>query len=159
MITRFKILILLLILLSVLLQSCATFRPEPNLFENQIDSLLVSDLPNSTQAAISIYDLTDNKSLYQRNETLLLRPASNQKILTTSAAYLFLGNDYNFETKIVHTGTIADSVLCGDLYFVGGFDPDFTSHDLDSLVREIKKSGIKEINGDVYGDVSAMDSL
>ncbi|MCL6100670.1 MAG: D-alanyl-D-alanine carboxypeptidase/D-alanyl-D-alanine-endopeptidase, partial [Bacteroidetes bacterium] len=41
----------------------------------------------------------------------------------------------------------------------GGFDPDFTSHDLDSLVREIKKSGIKEINGDVYGDVSAMDSL
>ncbi|MCL6098971.1 MAG: D-alanyl-D-alanine carboxypeptidase/D-alanyl-D-alanine-endopeptidase [Bacteroidetes bacterium] len=157
MITRFKI--LLLVAFSLLLQSCATFKPEPNSFENQIDSLLVSDLPNSTQAAISVYDLTENKSVYTHNEKLLLRPASNQKILTTSATYLFLGSDYNFETKIVHTGTIADSVLCGDLYFIGGLDPAFTTHNLDSLVREIKKFGIKEINGNVYGDVSAMDSL
>lgn len=157
MITRFKI--LLLILLSVLLQSCATFKPEPSSFENQIDSLLVWDLPNSTQAAISVYDLTDNKSIYQRNEKLLLRPASNQKILTTSAAYLFLGTDYNFKTEIFHTGNIADSVCTGDVYFKGGFDPDFSSHDLDSLVLEIKKFGIKEIRGNVYADVSAMDSL
>ncbi len=157
MITRFKI--LLLVAFSLLLQSCATFKSEPNLFGNQIDSLLVSDLPNSTQTAISVYDLTENKPVYMHNEKLLLRPASNQKILTTSAAYLFLGSDYNFETKVYHTGSIADSVLCGDLYFVGGLDPAFTTHNLDSLVREIKKFGIKEINGNVYGDVSAMDSL
>ena len=151
--------VLLLIFLSVLLQSCATFKPEAEVLKNQIDSLLVTNLPNSTQAAISVYDLTENKSIYMQNEKLLLRPASNQKILTTSAAYLFLGSDYNFETKVYHTGSIADSVLCGDLYFVGGLDPGFTTHDLDSLVREIKKLGIKEINGNVYGDVSAMDSL
>lgn len=159
MIAQSKILILFLILLSALLQSCATFKPEQKIVENPIDTLLVSELPSSTLASISIYDLTDNKSLYQRNDKLLMRPASNQKILTSSATYLFLGNQYNFETKLVHNGTVDDSVLCGDLYFIGGFDPDFTAHDLDSLIKQIKKSGIKEINGDLYGDVSAMDSL
>ncbi len=168
-IVRFKILLfltairrgrlVLLILLSILLQSCAVFKPEQNLLEIQIDSLLISDLTNFTQAAVSLYDLTDNKSIYQHNQQLLLRPASNQKILTTSAAYLFLGSNYNFETKVFHTGTIADSVLNGDLYLVGGFDPDFTSYDLDSLVRGIKKFGIKKIRGNVYGDASKMDSL
>lgn len=152
-------LILILLMFFLLLQSCATFKLERKIVENPIDSLLVSEFPNSTQASISIYDLTDNKSVYRHNDNLLMHPASNQKILTSSAAYLFLGNNYNFETKVAHTGTVKDSVLCGDLYFIGGFDPDFKSRDLDSLVGQIKKFGIKEIDGNVYGDVSAMDSL
>ena len=70
-----------------------------------------------------------------------------------------MGTDFNFKTKIYHTGEIDDSVCSGDLYVVGGFDPDLTSHDLDSLVREIKDYGINEIRGNLYADVSAGDSL
>ena len=154
-----RILLLPVILLLFVLQACSTFQQIPAAFQNQIDSLLVQDYFKSSQAAISVYDLTDNKPLYQRNEKLLLRPASNQKILTTAASYLFLGTDYKFTTSVYHTGEVKDSICNGDLFVVGGFDPDFTASDLDSLVLEIKRSGIKEINGNIFADVSAMDSL
>lgn len=151
--------LLLVILLSFVIQACSTFQQLPTTVQNQIDSLLISDFFKSSQAAISVYDLTDKKSLYQFNEKLLLRPASNQKILTTAAAYLFLGTDYKFTTSVYRTGEIIDSVCNGDLFVVGGFDPDFTSVNLDSLVKEIKHLGIKTITGNIYADVSAMDSL
>ena len=151
--------ILLLILFLFSLQSCATFQSAEQSFQNRIDSLFYSDFFKSAQAGISVYDLTANKPLFKHNEKLLLRPASNQKILTTAAGYLFLGEDYKFQTSVYHTGEVKDSICNGDIYIVGGFDPDFTSCDLDSLVGEIKHSGIKEIKGNLYGDVSSMDSL
>jgi serine-type D-Ala-D-Ala carboxypeptidase/endopeptidase (penicillin-binding protein 4) len=159
MITPKKILYTLLLTLSLLVQACTTFRQEPILEQNRIDSLLALDFFKSSQAAISVYDLTENKSIYQHNEKLLLRPASNQKILTSGAALLFLGDDYNFKTSAYHTGEIKDSVCNGDIYITGGFDPDFRSTDLDSLVRIIKLSGINGITGNIYADVSSMDSL
>jgi len=154
-----KILFFLLILLSFILQACVSFQPTPQFFQNRIDSLLYTDFFKTTQAGISVYDLTEKKSLFKYNEKLLLRPASNQKILTTAAGYLFLGEDYKFKTSVYHTGEVKDSICNGDIYIVGGFDPDFSSRDLDSLVSEIKHYGIKEIRGNLYSDVSAMDSL
>ncbi len=159
MITQKKNLFILLFVVSLFLQACVTFKQETVLKQNGIDSLLTSDFFKSSQAAISVYDLTENESIYQHNEKLLLRPASNQKILTTGAAYLFLGDDYNFKTSVYHTGEIKDSLCNGDIYIVGGFDPDFKSTDLDSLVRKIKLFGINGITGNIYADVSAMDSL
>ncbi len=135
------------------------FAQEADLLQQRIDSIFVSDYFRSSQATISIYDLTANKQLYQRNEKLLMRPASTLKIFTTAAAYLFLGSNYNFRTSVYHTGEVEDSICLGDLYVTGGFDPDFSLNDLDSLVSEIKNYGIKQIRGNLYADVSVMDSL
>jgi len=154
-----QILLFLLILLSFVFQSCSSFRPVVSPSQNAIDSLLSTDFFKTAQAGISVYDLTANKPLFNHDEKLLLHPASNLKILTTAAGYLFLGEDYKFTTSVYHTGEIKDSICNGDIYVVGGLDPDFTSHDLDSLVSQIKHFGIKEIRGNIYGDVSAMDSL
>lgn len=149
----------LLILISTLFQACATLQQQAPTLADRVDSLFYSDFFKASQAGISVYDLTENKPLYKHKEKLLLRPASNQKILTTAAAYLFLGKDYNFKTSVYHTGEIKDSVCQGDVYFIGGFDPDFTAQNLDSVVKEIKRFGINKINGNLYADVSAMDSL
>lgn len=154
-----KFVLLLMILLFFLLQACSTVQHLQVATHNPIDSLLVSDFFKSSQAAISFYDLTDQKPIYQHNEKLLLRPASNQKILTTAAAYLFLGPDYKFRTSIYHTGEVKDSICTGDLFVVGGLDPDFSSRDLDTLIGKLKLSGIKKINGNIFADISAMDSL
>ena len=74
-----------------------------------------------------------------------MRPASNMKILTTAAALYFLGEDYTFKTIIAHDGEIDYSILVGDLYFIGGFDPDFTTEDLDTMIIELKESGVSKI--------------
>lgn len=135
------------------------FSQEKSELQLDIDILLKDNFFRSTQAAIDIYDLTDNSILYQKNKELLFRPASNMKVVTTSAGLVFLGPEYNFETSVYYTGDIKDSICTGDIYIVGGCDPDFTSKDLDSLVKEIKQFGIKEIAGNLYGDTSMLDSV
>lgn len=131
---------------------------EINSLRKSLDSLFSDEYFNKTTLAIDVYDLTENKQLYSKNEKLLLRPASLLKILTTSAALLFL-EDYNFKTSLYYDGEIEDSVCSGNLYIVGRCDPSFTINNLDSLVREIKNFGIKEISGNLYADISMTDSL
>ncbi|HPN39027.1 MAG TPA: D-alanyl-D-alanine carboxypeptidase/D-alanyl-D-alanine-endopeptidase [Melioribacteraceae bacterium] len=125
----------------------------------QLDSLLNDDYFKSCNIAIDAYNLTNEKQIYGKNEKLLMRPASNQKVLTTATALQFLGGDYKFATSIYYTGKINDDVLEGDVYFVGGFDPDFSINDLSVLVGKLKNSGITKIKGKIYADISAGDSL
>jgi D-alanyl-D-alanine carboxypeptidase/D-alanyl-D-alanine-endopeptidase (penicillin-binding protein 4) len=150
---------LLLISILFLFQFCAASRQNSQSQFPEIQKILNSDFFNSSQIAISVYDLTSNKQLFNKNEKLLFRPASNQKILTTATALLYLGPKYDFKTNIYNTGIIKDSVLTGDIYIHGGFDPYLKSKDIDSIVLGIKNTGIKTINGNLYCDVSAMDSL
>ncbi len=124
-----------------------------------IDSLLSGKFFQSTIAAVDIYDLTAQKTLFTKNEKLLLHPASNMKILTTAAALFFLEPDYQFNTSIYYSGDILNNTLYGDLYIVGGGDPLLNTKDLDSLVRVINKRGLKEITGNIFADVSWKDSL
>ncbi len=48
------------------------------------------------------------------------------KLLTSAAALINLSEDYYFQTDLFHTGVIEGTTLYGDIYVVGGFDPDFT---------------------------------
>jgi len=124
-----------------------------------IDLLLTDKFFRTGQIAIDIYDLSAKEIVYRKNNQQLLHPASNMKILTSAAGLYFLSPDYEFTTGIWYSGEITDSVLAGDLYYVGGFDPDFTGKDMDSLSGEIAGLGITEITGSIIGDVSMMDSV
>ena len=124
-----------------------------------IDLLLADDFFKSCQIALDVYDLSGKKIVCRKNDRLLFHPASNMKILTSAAGLYFLGPDYEFTTGIWHDGEIIDSILAGNLYYVGGFDPDFTTEDLDSLSAELAQKGIARIDGNIIGDVSMMDSL
>ncbi len=126
--------------------------------ENEINRAISTDFFKNSQIAIDIYDLTSQKILFRRNEKLLLRPASTIKILTTAASILFL-EDYTFNTSLYYKGELRDSILFGDLYIIGGLDPEFSLRDLDTLTFKIRSYGIKEIRGNILADISSMDSL
>ena len=125
----------------------------------KINKILSDPFFISSQIGIDVFDLNTKKTLYHKNEKVLFRPASNLKILTSTAGLLFLGPDYEFTTKLYHTGKIMDGTLYGDLYIVGGFDPVFSTDDLDTLLIGLKQAGVKKIAGNIYADVSAKDSL
>ncbi|RKY92091.1 MAG: D-alanyl-D-alanine carboxypeptidase/D-alanyl-D-alanine-endopeptidase [Ignavibacteriae bacterium] len=127
--------------------------------EAGINKIIDDPFFESSVISIDIFNLTDNLPLYKKNNRLLLHPASNMKILTSLAGLLFLGSGYQFETKMLHTGIISGDTLYGDIYVVGGFDPDFTTDDLEKFVNELENSGIKYIAGNLYTDLSAKDSL
>jgi D-alanyl-D-alanine carboxypeptidase/D-alanyl-D-alanine-endopeptidase (penicillin-binding protein 4) len=124
-----------------------------------IEEIINNPFFEKTTIAIDIFDLTDSISLFKHNEKLHLHPASNMKILTSIVGLINLGKNYQFKTQLFHSGVIEEETLFGDLFVVGGFDPNFITEDIDSLVRIIQSLGIRNIKGGIYADVSNKDSL
>ena len=131
----------------------------PQSLKTKLDKILADKFIESCLVSIQVEDLTTNNTLYKKNEKFLLRPASNMKIITTSAGLLYLGLDYEFKTDLYRDGYISNDTLYGNIYIVGGCDPDFTTRNLYYFVDTIKSMGISTINGNLYGDVSFKDSL
>lgn len=135
------------------------FPQKSSQLAQRIDSLLSQSFFDTCIVAADIFDLSSQKQVYAKNNKLLLHPASNMKIYTSIAALLNLPADFTFKTEFGYNGEIRDSVLAGDLYVIGGGDPDFTSADLDTFILLLKEKGIRKIDGDIIGDVGLMDSI
>ncbi len=125
----------------------------------RLDTLIACKLPAGSNVAISVYDLTDGKPLYGYQADKLSRPASTMKLLTTITALARPEADEPFRTEVWYQGTIEQDTLQGDVYVIGGFDPEFDEEALDSLVAAVARFPFSVIRGKVYGDVSMKDSL
>lgn len=132
---------------------------QPQSISKKLDSLLKDKFFDTCLVSIQIEDLTSNETLFKKNEKILLRPASNMKILTTAAGLIFLGKDYEFKTKLFYDGHISNDTLFGNLIVEGGCDPDFTTSDLCTFINGLKNLNIKVITGNLIGDISFKDSL
>lgn len=146
-------------ILSVLLIIAVQLSAQYEAVNSKIDSLLQEKFFESTVASVSAYNLTKDEPVYKKIEKLLLRPASNMKVISSSTMLYFLGPDYKYYTGIYSDGIIRNGTLYGDIYFYGNGDPSFSSSDLDSLIVMLKEKNVTEITGNVYGDVSAYDSV
>ena len=126
---------------------------------SRLDTLIKYQLPVGSNVGISIYDLTDEKPLYTYQADKLSRPASTMKLLTTITALAHPDADDPFKTEVWYQGVIEQDTLKGDLYVVGGYDPEFDDEALDSLVNAVSCFPFSVISGHVYGDVSMKDSI
>jgi D-alanyl-D-alanine carboxypeptidase/D-alanyl-D-alanine-endopeptidase (penicillin-binding protein 4) len=115
---------------------------------------------------VQIYSLDRSEVLYEKNPAKLLIPASNAKLITTSAALLRLGPDYCFRTLLLTDGSIEDGALKGDLVVAGFGDPSITVESPDDDPFDtfrawafiLKSKGIEKITGDILGDSSAFEN-
>lgn len=120
----------------------------------QIDRLLEADMFRTSQVGMLVYDLTADSVIYAHGERQLMRPASTMKLVTAIAAIDRLGGSYQYKTDLCYTGTIADGVLQGQVYCVGGFDPRFNGDDMRAFVESLRKMGVDTIRGTIYADKS-----
>jgi D-alanyl-D-alanine carboxypeptidase/D-alanyl-D-alanine-endopeptidase (penicillin-binding protein 4) len=83
-----------------------------------------------------------------------INPASIVKLATTLWALEVLGPDHRFETAFVTRGALdpETGVLDGDLFVVGGGDPDFHRENAFLLARALNDLGVKTIRGDLRVD-------
>lgn len=126
----------------------------------KLDTLIQSaPLLKTSEVGLVVYDLTDGCELYSYQADKLYRPASIEKVITAVTALSVLGTDYQFQTRLAYTGEIKEGILEGDLYVVGGFDPEFMEQDLKLLSKAVSDAGIKSLHGKLVGDVSMMDSI
>ncbi len=115
---------------------------------------------NYYNTGFCIYDLTSDSLLFEYNQQKVMRPASTQKVVTAVSALSLLGADYEYHTRAYYTGNItSDSILKGDIYIVGDFDPEYSFSDLQELAQSIRSLSIKGIEGNLYADISMKDSL
>lgn len=129
-------------------------------FQERIDAILDSKYIRASEHSVAIYSLDRNEFLYQKNIDKLLTPASTTKLVTTFTALSLLGHESTINTEIATDAiSIEDSVLNGNIYIIGKGDALFTINDLEYLAQEISKLGIKEINGNIYGDGSFFDGI
>ncbi len=125
----------------------------------RLDTLIKYELPEGSEVGISVYNLTSRKSVYTYRDTKLSRPASTMKLLTAITALARPDAGEPFRTEVWYRGNIVRDTLQGDLYVVGGFDPEFDDRGMNALADSVAAFPFRFITGKVYGDVSAKDSL
>jgi D-alanyl-D-alanine carboxypeptidase/D-alanyl-D-alanine-endopeptidase (penicillin-binding protein 4) len=124
----------------------------------EIAGLLPTKALNNGKLAIAVFSEKLGKYIYKRNSEMLLVPASNTKLVTTFTSYSLLGDNHVL-TKVFFTGTLDGGVLNGDVYIVGGGDALLNVNDIEQIADGLRMSGIKKINGNIYGDATFFDDV
>ena len=112
-------------------------------FESQADRLAAS-LPSS-QLGISVIDYVSGKTIYQHNASLLLKPASTLKLITTAEALRLLGPEFAFSTDVFASAPLASGHVKA-LYLRAGADPSLDTEKLWQLARRLKAAGLREVD-------------
>lgn len=95
----------------------------------------------------ALIDLQNGRRVEGHNPDLARPPASVTKAITALYAQAKLGNDHRFETKLLATGAISNGELQGDLYLIGGGDPQLDTDGLATLAAQAKAAGLRRISG------------
>ena len=151
-----------LLLLFLIYFSASSFSQEGSLRKFLTDTSLVH-----ASVSMCIADAENGEIIMEFNPEKSLTPASVMKLITTASALELLGPQYTFKTKIGYTGTLnkRSGKLTGNILIKGGGDPAlgskyFSDHYDDFInkwIIEIKKLGIKKIEGGVITDDSYYD--
>ena len=161
-----KKLLVIVLLLQFALYPLGAIEPSNPSFTvsltSRLDSLLKDTLLARSEVGLIVYDLTADTLLYSYQAEKLYRPASIQKIMTAVTALGHLGSDHSFNTTLYHTGDITpDSLLQGDLYIVGGFDPLINHLDIEAFAQAVvcQQMQIPFISVKYITDVIGQNSL
>ena len=130
---------------------------DPTLETRLAKALAVPHVDPARTAALAV-DLRTGSVVFERNATLSLVPASNQKLPVAYAALALLGPGYRFHTEVVGSGTLVGDVWHGDLWLRGFGDPTLEPADLDALAAEVASWGIRRVDGAVIADESWFDA-
>lgn len=126
-----------------------------------IDSLFKKHKQTRAVYSILAVDARSGQTVFQLNADKPMIPASNMKLVTSSAAMHYLGAGYSFETKI--------GILGNDLVIVGGGDPllgdpkrdsfpcQAANALMDKIIEILQKAGVSDIEN-VIVDTSFFDN-
>jgi len=105
-----------------------------------------------TRVGMRVIEARTGRLFFDTRGTVLMDPASNQKVLATTTALMRLGADWRFRTELTGAAPTADGVVVGDIYLRGSGDPTVSSADLDAMAAELARRGVRSIAGAVVAD-------
>lgn len=126
-------------------------------FRRKIEGALPEKKIRDLEIGIAVQSLETGDWLYEKDADTKLIPASVSKVFTAYTALKKLKPTAVFSTRVYTTGTLKDGLLTGDVYLRGGGDPSLTSERMWMLVNELKRSGIRAIEGNMVADSGYYD--
>jgi len=152
------------LLVAYLAASASVASPATKL-DHAIRSILRRKSLRKAVVALKVVNLESGAVYAETKPHRPMIPASNQKLITSTAALGILGPQYKFKTVIGYTGRIEEDELLGDLFFVGGGDPNISgrffkgqvSALFDHWAKKLYAKGIRRISGDIVGDDGFFD--
>lgn len=136
-------------------------EPEPEdsrPLRERLAALLDDPIFERTQVGLYVYDLTADSLVFAHHERQCMRPASNEKLVTSIAALATLGTDYAFRTRLYAEGSLgADSTWNGRIFVRAGYDPLFDDSDLRAFTDALVAQGVRRISQAIVLDRSFKD--
>lgn len=122
-------------------------------------SQLIAAAGDDFNIGIMIFDLDNQKLLYQKNRHRFFHLASNIKLFTAYAALKQLGRDYQYDTELLMDPVdINNNILSGNIYLRFTGDPKLTTEHLTLLLKKLTEKGIKKIDGKIIIDNTRFDN-
>jgi serine-type D-Ala-D-Ala carboxypeptidase/endopeptidase (penicillin-binding protein 4) len=152
--------------------SAAATSSAATTLQARIAAILAADGFAGPATGVRVFDLSTAKPLYDRHIGTRLRPASNEKLVTSATALAKWGAAHRFKTELLTTGTIDSAGAYHGLLYLKGFgDPSFSTGSYQShvlhlktsrlgdFVTALKNAGVKRIDGGIVGDDSYFDHV
>jgi D-alanyl-D-alanine carboxypeptidase/D-alanyl-D-alanine-endopeptidase (penicillin-binding protein 4) len=142
-----------------LLAAAGLLSPEASAVSQvELERLLsTGPLAKADVAALAVR-VRDGHVLHARDPDRALIPASNMKLLTALACLDAFGATHRFETLIHADRAIDPGGGVAWLSVRGGGDPVLNSEDWWRLAADLRRSGLRRIEGDIFVDDTAFDS-
>ncbi len=119
--------------------------------KGKIDDILSQEKLQRFHWGILVKTLDSQTTLYELNSQKYFIPASNVKLLTTAAALINFGANYQITTPIYGSGKFPNLTV---VKVVGQGDPTLTSEQLETLAKQLKTKGIRRIDNLIVQDNS-----
>jgi D-alanyl-D-alanine carboxypeptidase/D-alanyl-D-alanine-endopeptidase (penicillin-binding protein 4) len=133
-------------------------RAQATGLQAKLAKALTSPYVDPGQTAALAIDLRTGETLFERNGSLPLVPASVEKLAVAFAALHVLGPRFRFHTEVLGTGRLVAGEWKGDLFLVGHGDPTLRVADVGRLARDLKAAGIRRVTGSVVADERHFDA-
>jgi len=111
---------------------------------------------DSSDYGYAVYDIENSALVMDHNINSAFIPASVTKLMTSVFALETLGKGYRFSTDILHTGSIEEGIIRGDLYIKGSGDPELSAYSLSLMAAGMRSKKIRGLTGGFYYDESIM---
>jgi len=106
------------------------------------------------KVGVSVLDVDSGQSLAAVHDHDALNPASNMKVLTSAAAMAQLSATFQYRTGLYGR---REGAAVDELVLRGSGDPSLTTADLRDMAAELRRSGVRKINGDILVDQTFFD--
>ena len=120
--------------------------------QEALDGIVHGKVLGHLRVGMRVENLASGRALYSWRSSALMDPASNQKVLATSAALLRLGSHYRYRTEVTGPQPDAEGIIAGKLVIRGSGDPSLRPRHIEALAESLAVRGVTRVAGDILGD-------